>query len=86
MKKTILIQCPLAFCLAAALGFSTLTAADNNLAADYEKNQNDFYRAQDNYARRSDELAAKGKYAQAIKMLQEKVVDELKGEIKRSDS
>jgi len=86
MKKTILIQCPLAFCLAAALGFSTLTAADNNLAADYEKSQSDFYRAQDNYARRSDELAAKGEYARAIKMLQEKVVDELKEEINRSDS
>ena len=32
MKKTTLIQCPLMFCLATALGFSTLTAAENMTA------------------------------------------------------
>ena len=87
MKKTTLIQCPLAFCLAVAFGVSALTAAENTpLTAEYEKTQDAYYKAQDANARKSAALEAKGQYAQAIKILEEKVVNELKNELERADN
>lgn len=85
MKKTTLIQCPLVFCLATALGFSTLTAAEN-MTAEHEKMQNDYYATQDRYASKSEALAAAGKFDQAIEILDNRVVKELQDELKRSDS
>ena len=85
MKKTTLIQGPLMFCLATALGFSTLTAAEN-MTAEHEKMQNDYYATQDRYASKSEALAAAGKFDQAIEILDNRVVKELQDELKRSDS
>jgi peptidoglycan-N-acetylmuramic acid deacetylase len=78
MKKTTLIQCPLAFCLAVAFGVSALTAAAKTPSDSYVRSRIKDYAAQDARALESDKLAAAGKYEQAIQILKEEILDVLK--------
>ncbi len=85
MKKISLVSCPLLICFAAALAVSAAPPS-NTVAKAHEKVSEAIYADQDKCAAESRKLAGEGKYEEAIKLLQESVIQPLQEENSRVES
>ena len=85
-KRKILLSGSLLFCVAAAFSSFAAGEKDSGLAGIVEKSIIKNFEDQEKEAARSRELAKAGKYAEAIKVLKENVIDDLQNKASKADA